>query len=223
MGREQPNPGRGQFDRQRQAVHEPADLDHGRRILRRQLEVRSDRLRPFQEQADGPAFRRPLDRRGVGGRERQRGHRQLPLTPHLEPRAARDEDLQRGANPQEVDHQRRRPGHVLEVVEQQQQFLRTQILAKAFDQCPAAHLLHAQRARHRGGDEGRVVDRGEVDEPHAVRERVDDLHRHLQPEPRLAGAAGPGERQEPRVGCEQNLASGRDVPFAADQRRELDG
>ena len=62
---EQRHPRRGEFDRERNAVQPPADLDDRRRMRGRQREVRIDRLRARDEEFDGAgrAARSPRHRR----------------------------------------------------------------------------------------------------------------------------------------------------------------
>ncbi len=57
-------------------------------------------------------------------------------------------------------------------------------------------LLGAERLHHRGHDLVRVGELGEVDEEDALDHLSEQLGGDLQREPRLAGAAGPGERDE---------------------------
>ena len=61
-------------------------------------------------------------------------------------------------------------------------------------------LRDAERFRHGLGNERRVAQRGQLDEPDAVRILVEHVAGHLQRQPRLAAAAGAGQRQQPRRG-----------------------
>ena len=71
LGRQQPDAGRRQLDRQRQAVQPGADLGHGRGVLVGQREVGPDRACSLRRRARRPAYcesglRRRLARRASG-------------------------------------------------------------------------------------------------------------------------------------------------------------
>ena len=91
---------------------------------------------------------------------------------------------------------------LLEVVEQQEDASLTQVRVQRLDERPLSLLAERERLCDRRDEQRRVVDRGELDEEDAVREGIDEVGGRLQSEPRLPGAAGPGERQEPDVATE---------------------
>ncbi len=63
MRREQPDEGRGQFDRQREAVEAMADLGHGGGIGAGHREVGLHGLRPLDKEAHGLVLAQLLERR----------------------------------------------------------------------------------------------------------------------------------------------------------------
>ena len=81
-------------------------------------------------------------------------------------------------------------------------------------------LLGAQVEPDRGGglagDQCRVADRGQLDEPRALRVVP---RGELQREPRLAAAAGAGEREQP--GVAQQPSELRQLALAPDEARQL--
>ncbi len=72
-----------------------------------------------------------------------------------------------------------------------------------------------QRLRHEVG----IRQAREFDQPHAIRKRVEQVGGDLQREPRLAAAAGAGQREQP--GLAQQRLHFRDFLFAADEARQL--
>ncbi len=63
MRREQPDEGRGQFNRQRESVEPEADLGHGSGVGIGDREVGLHGLRPLNKEAHGLVLAQPLDRR----------------------------------------------------------------------------------------------------------------------------------------------------------------
>ena len=74
-----------------------------------------------------------------------------------------------------------------------------------------------------GQDELGVGERRERDEEDALREVLDKLRGGLKPEPGLARASRPGQRQQTHVLAPQPLDDRGHLALAADQRRGLDG
>jgi hypothetical protein len=75
------------------------------------------------------------------------------------------------------------------------------------------------RREDRGRDQAWVADRLERDEPDAVGEPLRDVGSQLQRQPRLAGPARSGQRQEP--GGPEQLARLGQLRLAADEARQL--
>jgi hypothetical protein len=92
-------------------------------------------------------------------------------------RSAGHQDLQAGRGRQQLGHLPRRPEHLLEVVEHQQQPLLPQGVPDALEQRPLPGLAHPERLGDRACDTARVADRGQVDEQNAVFELVQQTRR----------------------------------------------
>ncbi len=116
-------------------------------------------------------------------------------------RPAGDQRRQLGAGGQQLGDEGRGRQHVLGVVEHQQERPRSALVAQGLGERPAARLAHAEGARDRGGDEGRVADRGEGNEGGPVGEGTDEGLGGRQRHARLADAAGAGQRDEADVGA----------------------
>ena len=81
----------------------------------------------------------------------------------------------------------------------------------------------ASRSASRDGRRHRVLvgDRGQLHQPHPVPGPVQQLGRHLQPQPGLAAPAGPGQGDQ-ATGFHQRPDLGH-LPVPADERRQLGG
>ncbi len=80
----------------------------------------------------------------------------------------------------------------------------------------AGFLAHAEHRGHRLRHEPRVADRGEFDEPDAVRVVRHDLGRDLQRQARLAHAADAEQREQSRAG--ELFLDRRELVLAPDER-----
>ena len=194
QGRVQPDPGRGQFDGQRQPVQGSADLGSGRKLVFLRREVRADGPGPRDEQPDRLAV---LKIAAVIPRqiERRHPHGVLPVQPQRDP-AGRQQPDRRAAH-QHPGQQLDRVQHVLEVVYHEQHLAALQRL----DQMSLGGLRRrwrqAQFPCQRRCDQRRITDRGQVDEGHAVGEVPGQIVGRLQSQPRLAGPADTGEGDQP--------------------------
>ena len=152
---QQPDPGRGQLDGQRQPVQPAADLRHRPGVFVGQLEARGNGVRPLHEQAHRGV---PLQVRRVaadpGGRNRQRGHRELMLPGQAQHRPAGDQHYQAGSSGQQLSQQRSGAHNLLEIVQRQQQPPGPQVRLQVGDQ-RASGSVQAQprgdRGRHQVG------------------------------------------------------------------------
>jgi hypothetical protein len=126
LRRQQLHPGRGQLDGERQPVEVPADRRHGGPVVWRELEAGPCRLGPVDEEADGLVLGEEVRRRQmpVALRHAQRRDGVLVLPPDAEPHPAADQDLDGRGRPQELGDEGGCDGHLLEVVQHQQQVLR---------------------------------------------------------------------------------------------------
>ena len=100
------------------------------------------------------------------------------------PRASRGHDVRAGRQQlfQVVEHEERRPI--------------AEVRAERIADGSLGRFAHAERRRDGRLDQRRVAQRGEVDEPDAVREPVADVTRDRQREARLAAATRAGQRDD---------------------------
>ena len=185
---------RRKLERERQVVQAPADL----RDRTVGLEVRLDRLCPREEEVDAL----------LGG---ERGHRVLLLTCDMKGLAAGHEQVEPRAGAEQTGDVGRRFGQVLEVVEEQQHRVVPDVLAQL---SPRSDRL-PRRLQH----ELRVAQRSERNPEDARGVAVGRLRDCLQREPRLAGAAGPGQREQADVGSRDELLHLVQLPLAAEEGR----
>ena len=104
---------------------------------------------------------------------------------------------------------------VLAVIEDQQQLLALEPLRNRLVDPAALLLAHAQRLGDDAGDQFRIADRREVDEPHAIGIAIEQLRADLHRQPRLANATRANQREQ-AVTVEQFFDLG-DVVLAADE------
>jgi hypothetical protein len=104
---------------------------------------------------------------------------------------------------------------VLAVVEEHQRALGTQVVDERREQRTARLLPHAycrgEDLRHEYG----IGDRCELKEPHATWILLEETSRHLKRQSRLAVPAGPGDRQQMRLG--QQALDLDDLPLTSDK------
>ena len=220
-GRQQPQPGRGQLDGQRDPVQPAADLGDGldRRLVRRELNA--GRLRPVKEQLHRGRF---IGGAGIpGSRQRQRGDRVLPAGPDPQRRPAGDQRDRARAGFQQPDHGIPGGQHVLEVVQHHEHAAIAQRRPQPFGQRGRVPLVHAQLPGQAVEHKPRVPQRREVDEHDPVRVVARHPPGHLDGQPGLADAARAGEDQQLRVAAAQQPDHGRGQPGPADQRRQRPG
>ncbi|HSC24319.1 MAG TPA: hypothetical protein VLG08_11440 [Casimicrobiaceae bacterium] len=155
-------------------------------------------LHAFAEQPHGLAIHGALQRAAaLGVRDGQRGHPIDDLTRYAKRLAAGDDDRYACAPPQHrVGQLRARREQVLGIVEHQEQTHRAQVLGERLQHRLAGLLLQSERRDRRLGDEIRIPQRGELDEPCAIAVAMDGALGDAQRESRLADAAGARERQQ---------------------------
>ena len=154
--------------------------------------------------------------------QRQRRHVDHDLAGDPERLAAGGEDPDVGARAQQRAGQHgRRLVHVLAVVEDQQRPLVGEVLAEGGDRPARRVVLEPECGEHGLRDELGILDRRELDEPHAIGVLAGALPPGPEGELGLAHAAHPGERQQPGRG-ERPLAGRPDpdgVPRSSSVRR----
>ncbi len=159
----------------------------------------------------------------AAGRRRklERGHLELLLALQVQRYPARRQDVQPGAGGEQPRDVERGLGDVLEVVEHEQRVLRDEVRREALDERPRGTLLHAELGRDRADDETRLGERRQLDEDDAVLEVVRGVPRRPQGEPRLAGAAGPGQRHETSLRITQERGQTLELLLPSDERGRL--
>ena len=222
VDREQRDARGGELDRERQPVEPAAGGDDVGRVLVRELEVGPQRDRALDEQLDRLRCERILQRdcAGAGG-ERERRHREQPLAAYAQRRTAGHERGGTRAVREQLGQAGRGLGHLLEVVEHEQQLP----LAQAALEHLEWRVITGTGDRH-GANDGSVGALGlalgaQVDEEHAVLEAVDLLRRRLQREPGLAGPTRTGECHQPRVLRVELRAQLAEQRLAPEERRRL--
>ncbi len=129
LGRcQRPDAGRGELDRERDAVEAPADLQHRADVAFVDGEVGADGRRPLREETDGVAVEGRLEA-GALGCDAEAPDDDEPLARHAEALPARREDRDPGAPLRDLAHDvGHRGDHVLAVVEHEEQLLALQVV-----------------------------------------------------------------------------------------------
>ena len=213
---------RRELQRQRQPRQPPAERRHVRRVLPGQAEPGRGRPRPLDEERScGRARDLPLGGRAGRGRQRERGDGVLDLPPHPQRGSAGGQHRQARADLYQPRKLRCRRQQVLEVIQDEQEFLLPQVPGECLVRGQAVRYGRAERAEHRLGHERRVFDRGETDEGDAVGEAPGGQRgpRRFDGEAGLADPAGAGEREEPRFGLRQQARDLPELPTAPHERR----
>ncbi len=197
--RERAHVARGELDRERQTVQEPAELSRADRVFITQRKVGTTRARAAFEEGDRFA---PARRAGIGIRRRQLESRQIEhlLLDQIERLAAGREDSEPRALRSCPRRPLRRPlDHVLAVVEEQERSLGRERATERFAQRRRARdIAHAEHAGDQGLDLVLRRERGQIDEPDAIRETLRGEPRRLDRDPRLAATARPRDRDQAR-------------------------
>jgi len=223
---EQPNPRRRELDRQRQAVEPGADLGDRRRVLQRQVESRTDCPSALDEERD--RIDRPqLVKADVtrAARERERRHEKLLLSGDPERFTARHEHLHaRGPGDQLADGSG--CGHdLLEIVQDEQERAVAQVLDECLEGVASRSFAQSERRRDSWPHELGIGDRRQRNEDRSIVERVRCLACDLHGQPRLAGAAWSGQRDDSFLGqeLEQHVLLAGPADEARHLGREMDG
>jgi hypothetical protein len=124
--------------------------------------------------------------------------------------------LRRGAAVQEPVHRRSRVDDPLEVVQHQEEIPVPEVAGQRVEQIRARLLPHPQGRGDVRGNQGGVRHRAQVDHVHAVVYPVDLLGGDPQRQAGLAGAARPGEGEEPGAG--EQFADLGELPLPSDER-----
>ena len=176
LGRQRAQTRGGQFDGQWQAVEAPADRHDVRRVLVRQLEVRSGHPCPLDEELDGAGLLQHSHRQlSVRQRERQWGERDDVLDMHMQGDATRRDDLQGPTRIEKFAKPRRSREQVLDVVDDQQHHALAEPGAERVLGRLCARGLNPERLGDRRQNQRRIGERSEIDEPDAIWKGVSNL------------------------------------------------
>ena len=171
FGREDPDARRRQLDGQRQPIEAHADLGHRRRVVVRDVEIGLHGARSLDEERDCLELRELREWRQVGGiGEAERRNRILLLAGDVEDAAAAGQDGEVRAGSKEGVDRRRRVGHLLEVVEDEQHAPLADVVDQPIDRAAPATLGKAERLADGGRYELRLGDGRQLDEEDALRE-----------------------------------------------------
>jgi hypothetical protein len=177
----------------------------------------------LDEERDGRRVRGDLRRRPPASIwQRQRQDRVLVLAAQPKRLPTRDQHRELRAGREEVgDHGRGRQD-LLEVVEQQQDRSRPQVLLDGVHDRAVIDVPHAEDLRDGRRHERRVRDRGQLDQEHPMLEVVQEVGGDLEAQARLPRPARPRERHEPRAVLEQPADLGQ-LAFPPQQRGRVGG
>jgi len=134
-----------------------------------------------------------------------------------EHRPARHEHAETRRRREHLADQGRSVVDALEVVEQQDDDAVSERVPDAVDRRLGSRLPR-KGVCDRGDDVSRVLERCEVDEVAAVRERPGQFPRRLERESRLARPARPRQRDEPNVRAPQQGGDGGELELAPARR-----
>jgi hypothetical protein len=110
---------------------------------------------------------------------------------------------------------------MFEVVEHEEELPGPQKPREILCKRVATHCADPERLCSGRQDEVGILKRRKAEEDDAVCERVGKLSGGLDGEPRLAGPAGAGQRDQPDIGTPQQLGHVLDLALATDERRRL--
>lgn len=91
---------------------------------------------------------------------------------------------------------------MLAIVQNKQDLLTRQARHQCINERHAGGWAHIERGRHCSGHQCRILNRCQLDSPHAVREPTVDLLHYLSGKPCLANPARPGHGHQPMPGQE---------------------
>ena len=207
----------GQFERQRQPIEPPADVDDRLAIGGLHGEVRDQCANTLQEQLHGTVGRDVRIRRGV-----RNGQRLEPvdvLAGNLEQLLAGGEHAHaRRGGDDALDHIADDLDQVFAIVENDQSLERRKPLGEVLRGLPWAQR-HAEGGGDRRRDQRRIGDRCQLDEPGAVGPAIDLQCGHRQRKTRLADSARADDRHDAAFAEARRQC--REVAIAAIQRRGI--
>jgi hypothetical protein len=217
--RQQTDLGRRQLDRQGQPIQALTNRRDGESVGLGEGEGGVGRASPGHEEAHRLILADGRWRRGrVGQRQRGDGVRLLAGEPqHC---SAGGEDGEVGTGAQQIGDERCRVEDVLEVVQDQQRLPLPEELAQALLRRPRGRLPRTESLGDGRGNQDRIADRGEGNEPDAIGELGGDLLGDPDRQPRLADPARTGQGDQADAGPAEQGDDRRDLPLPADEAGE---
>jgi hypothetical protein len=206
LGGEQAHARGGQLDGERQPVEPRAERGDIGEVRRRDLEARRHGGGAFGEQGDGVIAAELLGRRQAGEirqAERRDGVFALPVQP--ERRAAGRQHPQGRAAGEQLADEGRGGQQMLDIVEHEQQVAVAQVAEQHLLDRRRPGFLQPEAPHDAGGDEAGIEDRRQGNEADAILEHVPRAGGDRDRQPRLAGAGGPAERDQPGVLLRQQV------------------
>lgn len=217
MRRQDRDPCRCKFDRQRQPVEASTYLDHVGGILVVDGEVRADRLSALDEK-----LHRTEPAEGVHGRQRpQAGNSQRPHGHHMfagnpQQSPTRHEHGDPWGATQKLGKRGPSVEQMLEVVQDQQHRARLEETAHG-NRCSLVGRLHANSSCDRHHHQIGIADRGQRYKSHRVEAGI-DTRGHRERKACLAHPARPGQGHQSQSPAKQQRPKGQRFLLAADQR-----
>ena len=158
-------------------------------------------------------------RAGSAGRQRERRHRHELLATDPQPLAARHEERQPRALPDQLRSVVGGRHHLFEVVEHEEHPARPEVRRERFAQVAIARNREARRLGDRDEDGSRLARVRKVDEEDAVVVVLEGVRGRLDSQPRLADPARSGQRHEPTCVAAKQASQLLELGRAPHQRR----
>ena len=223
LGRQQADPRRRQFNRQRDAIQPGTELHDGGRVRAGNGEAGLDRLSALGEQAHRLGLPHLLQvQAALHGWHGQRGHPPGGFAGDAQRLAAGDQEPNRRTLPEHnIGERGTGADEVLAVVQHQQQVLVGQPGGKRLDKGLTGLIAHIDRPCHGRHHQCRVRQHRQLRQPDAVRVGRLHLGRHRQGQPRLAHPARADQGQQP--GAPKQLLDLSAFPRPADEAGQGQG
>jgi len=192
-------PGCSQFERQRDAVQPPHDLSNDRAVSFCEGKIGANSPGAFEKKLHtfrtGDFFKSLFLFRQAERRNLERG-----LTLDEERLASGDQHSEFRTVFQQLLGEFGAVLHdMLDIVEQEKQFLSSQVIRQRIEDFPARLLVHVQRGGHPFGDQPGIGERGELNQPDSIRVVFDDFFGGLQHQARLARTPRTKQGEQRRV------------------------
>ena len=221
VGRQQPDPRRGQLDRERQAIQPADDLGDRGGVPLINGEAGHHGGGPLGEQPYRLAGGERRERGGRPLRQGERRDRAFLLARHAKGRPAAHQDTQITGVAQQFRHHRGRRQQVLEVVQDDQELAISQVISEMLDQRPASGVRQPDALGDRRKNQPGVCDRRQPDEIDPIRIFACQPRGEFDAKTRLAAATGAGQREQ-AAGLQQAPCLCQ-LPLPADETRQRPG